>query len=213
LNCDSDLSSLVQSIQINSTSLASYRPREKKTVHLPPPSNVLSACWPDGYRIIMASPAVGRSSGNIDPSVLLEPDTSHASEPSDLPSTIHPANSPANNHPTNTREQLPPLSIRSRAETLSSPSSTTSSSPVRRKPLPKTASPLATRYSSGEHLAATLERPEQTFSRPYTIDSPTLYEFPPTSKTPSAPASEAEQSLSTYITSTSLKQYCFNGLR
>lgn len=184
-----------------------------RTVHLPPPSNVLSACWLDGHRIIMASPAAARLSGNLDPSAVLEPDTSHAAEPSDLPSSIQPANSPPKNPPTNTREQLPPLSIRSRAETLSSPSLTTSSSPVRRKPLPKTASPLATRYSSGEHLAATLQRPEQTFSRPYSIDSPTLYEFPPTSQIPSAPASEAEQSLSMYIASTSLKQYCFNGLR
>jgi hypothetical protein len=161
----------------------------------------------------MASPAAGRMTGTLDPSALLEPDTSHAAEQSDLPSTFQLANSPANNTPTNTRDQLPPLSIRSRAETLSSPSPTTSSSPVRRKPLPKTASPLAIRYSSGEHLAATLERPEQTFSRPYSIDSPTLYEFPPTAKIPSAPASEAERSLSMYIASASLKQDCFDGLR
>ena len=193
--------------------LASCRTRELFISHPSPPSNVLSACWPDGYRIIMASPAAGRMTENLDPSALLEPDTSHAAEQSDLPSTFQLANSPANNPPTNTRDQLPPLSIRSRAETLSSPSPTTSSSPVRRKPLPKTASPLAIRYSSGEHLAATLERPEQTFSRPYSIDSPTLYEFPPTAKIPSAPASKAERSLSMYIASASLKQDCFDGLR
>jgi hypothetical protein len=169
----------------------------------------------------MASAAARPSaSGNFDfdfdPSAVREPepepDTSHASEPSDLPSSIHPANSPPENAPANTREQFPSLSIRSRAETLSSPSSTTSSSPVRRKPLPATASPLATRYSSGEHLAANLERPEQTFSRPYSIDSPTLYEFPPTSKISSAPAGDAKRSLSTYIASTSMKHICFNGL-
>jgi len=176
--------------------LASCRTRELFISHRSPPSNVLSACWPDGYRIIMASPAAGRMTENLDPSALLEPDTSHAAEQSDLPSTFQLANSPANNPPTNTRDQLPPLSIRSRAETLSSPSPTTSSSPVRRKP-----------------LAATLERPEQTFSRPYSIDSPTLYEFPPTAKIPSAPASEAERSLSMYIASASLKQDCFDGLR
>lgn len=144
--------------------------------------------------------AAARASGSFNPSAVLEPDTSHASDTSDLPSPIHPTNSPPEKAPANTREQIPSSSIRSRAETLSSPLSTTSSSPVRRKPLPATASPLATRYSSGEHLAATLEQPEQTFSRPYTVDSPTLYEFPPTSKIPSAaPAGHAEQSLSMYI--------------
>jgi hypothetical protein len=160
----------------------------------------------------MAFPAA-RASGNFDPSALLEPDTSHASDASDLTSSIHPANSSPEKAPTNIREQIPPLSIRSRAETLSSPLATTSSSPVRRKPLPATASPLATRYSSGEHLAANLEQPQQTFSRPYSVDSPTLYEFPPTAKIPSGAAGYTEQSLSMYIASASLKQCCFNGLR
>jgi hypothetical protein len=77
------------------------------------------------------------------------------------------------------------LTIRSRGF---STASSNSSSSVRRKPLPLTASPLATRFSSGEHLAATLELPEQTFVRPYSVDSPTLYEFPSKSAIPFSPA-------------------------
>ncbi|KAI1180661.1 hypothetical protein F4777DRAFT_585493 [Nemania sp. FL0916] len=53
--------------------------------------------------------------------------------------------------------------------------------PIRRKPLSLTASPIATRYSSGEHLASaakTLPRPEQRYDRSFSVDSPTVYEFP-----------------------------------
>ncbi|KAI0152169.1 hypothetical protein F4776DRAFT_600289 [Hypoxylon sp. NC0597] len=51
---------------------------------------------------------------------------------------------------------------------------------IRRKPLSSTASPIATRYSSGEYLAITkgLPRPDQRFSRSFSVDSPTVYEFP-----------------------------------
>ncbi|KAK8048942.1 hypothetical protein PG994_010672 [Apiospora phragmitis] len=51
---------------------------------------------------------------------------------------------------------------------------------IRRKPLSKTASPIVSRYSSGEYLAVTrdLERPEQRYSRSFSLDSPTVYEFP-----------------------------------
>ncbi|KAI0543067.1 hypothetical protein GGR58DRAFT_496534 [Xylaria digitata] len=54
-------------------------------------------------------------------------------------------------------------------------------SPIRRKPLSSTASPIATRYSSGEHLASvvkSLPRPEQRYDRSFSVDSPTVYEFP-----------------------------------
>ncbi|TGJ78592.1 hypothetical protein E0Z10_g10168 [Xylaria hypoxylon] len=53
--------------------------------------------------------------------------------------------------------------------------------PIRRKPLSSTASPIATRYSSGEHLASAvknLPRPEQRYDRSFSVDSPTVYEFP-----------------------------------
>ncbi|KAI0969929.1 hypothetical protein F4678DRAFT_436987 [Xylaria arbuscula] len=53
--------------------------------------------------------------------------------------------------------------------------------PIRRKPLSSTASSIATRYSSGEHLASvvkSLPRPEQRYDRSFSVDSPTVYEFP-----------------------------------
>ncbi|KAI1119638.1 hypothetical protein F5Y14DRAFT_10445 [Nemania sp. NC0429] len=53
--------------------------------------------------------------------------------------------------------------------------------PIRRKPLSSTASPIATRYSSGEYLAnvvKSLPRPEQRYDRSFSVDSPTVYEFP-----------------------------------
>ncbi|KAH8201128.1 hypothetical protein TruAng_004678 [Truncatella angustata] len=52
---------------------------------------------------------------------------------------------------------------------------------IRRKPLSSTASPIATRYSSGDYLtiAHGLPRPEQRYSRSFSVDSPTVYEFQP----------------------------------
>lgn len=53
--------------------------------------------------------------------------------------------------------------------------------PIRRKPLSKTASPIATRYSSGDYLATvvkSLPKPEQRYDRAYSVDSPTVYDFP-----------------------------------
>lgn len=53
--------------------------------------------------------------------------------------------------------------------------------PIRRKPLSSTASPIATRYSSGEYLASVvknLPRPEQRYDRSFSVDSPIVYEFP-----------------------------------
>ncbi|GAP84923.2 putative intracellular protein transport-like protein [Rosellinia necatrix] len=53
--------------------------------------------------------------------------------------------------------------------------------PIRRKPLSSAASSIATRYSSGEHLAGVvknLPRPEQRYDRSFSVDSPIVYEFP-----------------------------------
>lgn len=53
--------------------------------------------------------------------------------------------------------------------------------PIRRKPLSSTASVVATRYSTGEYLASVvkgLPHPEQRFDRSFSVDSPTVYEFP-----------------------------------
>ncbi|KAI0408938.1 hypothetical protein F4802DRAFT_616720 [Xylaria palmicola] len=59
--------------------------------------------------------------------------------------------------------------------------------PIRRKPLSLTASAIATRYSSGEYLASvvkSLPRPEQRYDRSFSVDSPTVYEFPATQVKP-----------------------------
>lgn len=57
---------------------------------------------------------------------------------------------------------------------------------MKRKPLPLT-SPLATRLSLEDNRSTTLELPEQSFIRPYSVDSPTLYDFPPTPANPYTP--------------------------
>ncbi|KAI1470868.1 uncharacterized protein F4812DRAFT_281706 [Daldinia caldariorum] len=51
---------------------------------------------------------------------------------------------------------------------------------IRRKPLSSTASSIATRYSSGEYLAFAKgpPGPDHRFSRSFSVDSPTVYEFP-----------------------------------
>lgn len=50
---------------------------------------------------------------------------------------------------------------------------------IKRKPLSSTASPLATRFSEGAAtLSIHLPKPETRFSRAYSVDSPTLYEYP-----------------------------------
>ncbi|KUJ20413.1 uncharacterized protein LY89DRAFT_442835 [Mollisia scopiformis] len=170
-----------------------------------PVSSIISNCSPTcqclvclpAKQIIMAAVARSRSRsrGNINPSVPIS-DTPYASDPSELLlSSIHPPGQPLPDHANeHTRTRLPSISLRTRAETISSVSST-SSSPVRRKPLPATASPLATRFSSGEHLTGRLKLPDQPFVRPYSVDSPTLHEFPPTSSVPYNPAVDTEQSL------------------
>ncbi|KAI1817782.1 hypothetical protein GGS20DRAFT_455040 [Poronia punctata] len=88
-------------------------------------------------------------------------------------------------------EHPPPLNT-SQASSVSSPGDTNglniaarvtvpAALPIRRKPLSSTASPIATRYSSGEYLASVvkdLPRPEQRYDRSFSVDSPTVYEFP-----------------------------------
>jgi hypothetical protein len=145
--------------------------------------------------------------GIINPSVP-QSDTSHDSQSSERSTAIHPATHHLEDLDLDLdldqdeqiiSPQLPSLSIRSR--TLSSASSTTSS-PVRRKPVPSKASPLVTRYSSGAHLATTLELPEQSIIRSSPVDSPTLYDFPPTSANPYTPAARfSQQTLTQYVIS------------
>ncbi|KAI1328333.1 hypothetical protein F5Y16DRAFT_369441 [Xylariaceae sp. FL0255] len=48
---------------------------------------------------------------------------------------------------------------------------------IRRKPLSSSASPIATRYSSGDYVK-TLPHPETRYERSFSVDSPTVYEFP-----------------------------------
>jgi hypothetical protein len=59
---------------------------------------------------------------------------------------------------------------------------------IRRKPLPPTASPLVTRHLSRDYQEiaplAPLSKPETRFSRSYSVDSPTLYEFPASAQPP-----------------------------
>jgi hypothetical protein len=77
-----------------------------------------------------------------------------------------------------------PRSARSQSlagqQVAGSSASSSANAPIRRKPLSSTASPLATRYSSKDHLmiSSDLSKPESRFSRSFSVDSPTLYEFP-----------------------------------
>src|SRR5438045_2746449 len=95
--------------------------------------------------------------------------------------------SSASSHLSSIQKQVqhPALSIHSSAfayKQLKVSSSSTlavsTSSTVRRKPLPLTASHLATRYSSSEHLQTKLEQAPKEFSRPFSLDSPVVYASP-----------------------------------
>ncbi|PQE25744.1 intracellular transport protein [Rutstroemia sp. NJR-2017a BBW] len=103
---------------------------------------------------------------------------------------------PQSKNPSQSRySQAQSATTAARSRTFSSASSTHSVISVRRKPLPASASPLATRYStrfsSAEYFSPTtlkeLPEPDLPFSR-YTAvgDSPTLYEFPPSNESPVA---------------------------
>jgi hypothetical protein len=55
--------------------------------------------------------------------------------------------------------------------------------PIRRKPLSAKASPLATRFSTRDYnelAARAASKPDHRFSRAFSVDSPTVYEFPGT---------------------------------
>ncbi|RYP18901.1 hypothetical protein DL765_003689 [Monosporascus sp. GIB2] len=77
--------------------------------------------------------------------------------------------------------ELPPISRNFRKLTLeNSVAQSPPQNQIRRKPLSSTASPIATRYSSGEYLTIIrgLPMPEHRFSRSNSVDSPTVYDFP-----------------------------------
>ncbi|TGO09915.1 hypothetical protein BTUL_0150g00210 [Botrytis tulipae] len=117
--------------------------------------------------------------------------------PSDLtdsttPVTIPQPNPHENQHRPNSRPKNPTYSQFSQTQSATarsraySTASTSSVNSVRRKPLPVSASPLATRfstrYSTAEYFSPSIEElpePDLPYSR-YTnvADSPTLYEFP-----------------------------------
>ncbi|KAF5870190.1 putative intracellular protein transport-like protein [Botrytis fragariae] len=117
--------------------------------------------------------------------------------PSDLtdsttPVTIPQPNPHENQHRPNPRPKNPTYSQLSQTQSATarsraySTASTSSVNSVRRKPLPVSASPLATRfstrYSTAEYFSPSIEElpePDLPYSR-YTnvADSPTLYEFP-----------------------------------
>ncbi len=71
---------------------------------------------------------------------------------------------------------LPPAARPARSQSLASQTS----QPIRRKPLSATAaSSLAVSYLSRDHVQILHHPPpENSFARPFSVDSPTLYEFP-----------------------------------
>ncbi|KAI1188776.1 hypothetical protein F5B17DRAFT_394263 [Nemania serpens] len=98
-----------------------------------------------------------------------------------LPSQSHP--SYADQPPPLTLPVLPSVSNarNTKGLVLSGRASAPVARSIRRKPLSSTASPIATRYSSGEYLASVvknLPRPEQRYDRSFSVDSPTVYDFP-----------------------------------
>ncbi|KAK6593871.1 hypothetical protein H4I96_10784 [Botrytis cinerea] len=117
--------------------------------------------------------------------------------PSDLtdsttPATLEHPNPHENQHRPNPRPKNPTYSQFSQTQSATarsraySTASTSSVNSVRRKPLPVSASPLATRfstrYSTAEYFSPSIEElpePDLPYSRYTNIaDSPTLYEFP-----------------------------------
>lgn len=116
-------------------------------------------------------------------------DTPYASYPSDVsyPPPSPPAQ-PGSDHPS-------AETVRPRASSLVS---TTSS--IKRKPLPLSALPLVARYSV-ESSASTYDSPSARFSRRPSIDSPTLYD-PSAHRFPDLVEEEDQgQSISTYVVS------------
>ncbi|OBT55655.1 hypothetical protein VE04_04179 [Pseudogymnoascus sp. 24MN13] len=100
---------------------------------------------------------------------LPHPDTPSASSPSDVSSSLpSPQSKSVQQQPGPDRQSAE--TVRPRASSLVS---TTSS--IKRKPLPLSALPLAARYSV-ESSASTFDSPSARFSRRPSIDSPTLYD-------------------------------------
>ncbi|RAL63823.1 hypothetical protein DID88_003466 [Monilinia fructigena] len=126
-------------------------------------------------------------------------DTHYASNNHSTPSDLTDSNTPVNlsnphenQHRPNSRPKNPTYSQHSQTQSATarsraySTASTSSVNSVRRKPLPVSASPLATRfstrYSTAEYFSPSIEElpePDLPHSRYSNIaDSPTLYEFP-----------------------------------
>jgi hypothetical protein len=92
-----------------------------------------------------------------------------------------------------------PRNLRSQSLALSSaPPAVAKPLAIRRKPLSSTISPLATRYTSPDYLeiAHEIVKPDQRFSRPFSVDSPTLYEFPDRYSPPVGPPESVAPSIS-----------------
>ncbi|CAM1506818.1 Fc.00g064590.m01.CDS01 [Cosmosporella sp. VM-42] len=101
-----------------------------------------------------------------------------------------PSSSSYHNHPSPTSPRNA-VTVHARSQTIDVvPSTNTGSStgppsgnPLKRKPLSSVASALATRFSSSSSPALPspidLPKPNQRFTRPFSVDSPTLYEFSP----------------------------------
>lgn len=137
---------------------------------------------------------------HLDPSVsaVIDPETVNASPSSPTSSPpMQPFPSPSpHDHPENLPvdqdlDSVPDLpNSRKTRELASSYSTAQPQSPglqqIRRKPLSSAASSTATRYSSAEYLsiARDLPMPEHRFSRSFSVDSPTVYEFPHSSLAP-----------------------------
>ncbi|KAH7257046.1 hypothetical protein BKA59DRAFT_95892 [Fusarium tricinctum] len=92
---------------------------------------------------------------------------------------------------------------------IASPSGSVNSplgGPIKRKPLSSSASALALRYSASgssppSPLDLQLEKPSQRFARPDSVDSPTLYEFSPSSRAV-PPAAQASAKLASLAATT-----------
>jgi hypothetical protein len=124
---------------------------------------------------IMAPPTVSSYQRDIFNPSLPHSDTPYASSDLSPTSIVSPSQT---ERPSVPRNHYSLDSTRPRG--LSTASSSSSSPFVKRKPLPSTASPLATRFSSGEHhLRPALSPPvDLPFTRLFGADSPTLYENP-----------------------------------
>ncbi|KAI0489668.1 hypothetical protein F4859DRAFT_161417 [Xylaria cf. heliscus] len=120
------------------------------------------------------------------PSLSALSETSSASTPaSPFPSFLSYADKPLplNPHPLDAHASASPVSNsrNTKGLVLNGRNSGPAAQPIRRKPLSSTASSIATRYSTSEFLATvvgTLPRPEQRYDRSFSVDSPTVYEFP-----------------------------------